>query len=321
MERFTCGYCGAHELQTLFATQTRAGENFQLALCPNCQTQTLVPQPTDAQLAHAYDDSYYGEKEEKFGGWVERVLDGFRNGRARKIARLLPSGGTVLDIGCGNGRFLQSLIQRGFIGHGIELPGGSADRAARVPGLNLKVGSLAPDDFAPNSLNAVTLWHVYEHLREPKRTLEIISQILKPGGFLVLSLPNIKSWQAQWFKGDWFHLDPPRHLFFQGPDCLQAHVTALGFDCKEVNFFSLEQNPFGFQQSLINRYASERDFLYELLKGNQSALAQPAIRRWFHRLLGLLTTAPAIALSILEALAGRGGTMELVFQKRPADSK
>ena len=76
---------------------------------------------------------------------------------------------------------------------------------------------LEKNDFAPQSFDAVTLIHVFEHLPDPRQTLEIISEILKKDGILMMSFPNIDSFQSRIFKGKWLHIDPPRHLFFFSP--------------------------------------------------------------------------------------------------------
>ena len=65
--------------------------------------------------------------------------------------------GKVLDLGCGNGRFLLFMQQLGHEIYGVEMAGCSAERAKRVAGLSLKVGLLEPDDFAPNTFDAITL--------------------------------------------------------------------------------------------------------------------------------------------------------------------
>ena len=109
--------------------------------------------------------------------------------------------------------------------YGVEMPGGSADRAKKIEGLTLKLGHLRIHDFEPNTFDAITLHHVFEHLTEPKRYLEIICEILKPGGHLVISFPNIDSFQSRFFKGNWFHLDPPRHLFFFTPDDFKKQIA------------------------------------------------------------------------------------------------
>lgn len=92
-----------------------------------------------------------------------------------------------------------------------------AKRASEIPEINLKTGNITIDDYQEKMFEAVSLYQVFEHLTEPRETLENISRIIKKDGILVISFPNINSLQSKIFKWRWFHLDPPRHLFFFKP--------------------------------------------------------------------------------------------------------
>lgn len=302
-----------------FSAAGMSEDSYAVCQCCNCGACFLSPPPTTKQLQAAYDDSYYGSEEAKFSPLLEKGIDFFRRGRSRKVRRLVSPPARVLDIGCGNGRFLGYLIEKGYEGWGIELPGRAAERAKRVKGLQLKVGSLEPNDFPDNHFDVITLWHVLEHLPGPRETLETIRRILRPGGFLLISMPNIQSWQARLFRGRWFHLDPPRHLFFLGPRDLTAQLAPFGFRVQSMQHFSLEQNPFGMQQSLLNCLCRRREVLFEHLKGNREYTAaygrfSLALQKAFY-----LTSFPIFALlAALEAVGRAGGTIEAVFQKQEA---
>lgn len=312
-----CGFCGKGNSRECYSTKSIDGDLFFIRHCRECGAYFLTPRPSLEQLERVYDDSYYGGEESKFSPFVEKLLDTFRKTRSRRVRRYVPAPARILDIGCGNGRFLNYLIQEGYEGYGIELPGKAAARASAIAGLKLKQGSLLPDDFPDNYFDAVSLWHVFEHLTEPRQTLEIIGSILKPGGYLFLSLPNIRSWQSRLFKGQWLHLDPPKHLFFFSPEQLINLLQEAGFMLCWKTTLSLEQNPFGIQQSLLNCLCSRRELLFEYLKGNSAYTANyslPVLR--FQKILAILTSPLFVLLAVIEFLFGAGGTMEMVFQKR-----
>ncbi len=265
-----CGYCKLTGSRILYPVDDIFGNFFMLNQCDHCKAYFISPRPDEAMLSRAYDDTYYGSKEEKFKSpLVEKVLDSFRMGRARRLGRMLKPGSNVLDIGCGNGRFLKYLLNYGnFTLNGTELAGNSANRASRLSEIQLKTGTLGKGDFGKGSMDAVTMFHVFEHLAEPQQTLDIVDEILKSGGIFMASFPNIASLQSRMFKGRWLHLDPPRHLFFFAPDDFIRMMKTRGYELKKTTWISTEQNPYGFVQSFLNSILKKREVLFERLKGN-----------------------------------------------------
>lgn len=311
-----CVYCPCANSRPLYDTLSTVGDRFTLNKCLYCNCYFLLPKPTRQQLDTAYDDSYYGQNESKFSGWIERVLDHFRSQRARTVMRYVTSPANILDIGCGNGRFLKQLIDKNYSGYGIELPSKSAERASRIPGLNLTTGQLCEDDFDAHFFDAVTMWHVIEHLSDPQKTLKIVGNILKQGGYLMLSMPNIDSFQSRLFQGRWLHIDPPRHLFFFGASDLTNIMQTFGFEIVTIKYFSLEQNPFGMQQSILNCILKKREVLFEVLKGNRYYAREYSTVSILLQKLFYMTTFPLFALlSVMEAYLKMGGTIEMVFRK------
>jgi 2-polyprenyl-3-methyl-5-hydroxy-6-metoxy-1,4-benzoquinol methylase len=315
----SCPVCRRHNTGRLvFHTRDERNRRFSIKKCINCNAYFLSPAPTPEILAEAYDDSYYGGGEKKFGAMGEQFLDHFRMQRAGMLSRYMPKGGRILDVGCGNGRFLKSILRHGtFELHGLETPGKAARRAAANPQLHLKVGSLEPSDFPENYFDAVTLFHVFEHLPQPMHTLKIIAGILRRGGVCVVSFPNIASLQAQFFRGHWFHLDPPRHLSFLEPDDFVRLASGLGLAREARSFFSLEQNPYGAIQSVLNSLGGRRNLLYEVMKGNPASVdgAAGAVLA-LHVLFMLLALPLAVLADFLESVVGRGATVQFVLRKK-----
>lgn len=301
-----------------YPVTSTAGDPYFLLRCQACRVFFLAPRPDPGQLARAYGEDYYGEHAEKFRpSWIERTLDLFRQGRARDVARQIPAGGRILDVGCGNGKFLDFLGRYGsYERYGTELAGNSARRVSRIPGIHLKVGRLAEAGFPPGFFDAVTLFHVFEHLPDPAATLTLIDQILKPGGLLVFSFPNVTSLQSRLFKGDWLHLDPPRHLFFFDPDDFIQLMRQRGYRCTGRRDLSLEQNPFGLVQSLLNRSTAKREILFESFKGNRNYLAGYSRFKLFSQKVFFVFAMPiAVLADLLSPVCRNGATVQLTFRK------
>lgn len=313
---YPCGYCGVKNSLLLYPTSSISGDNFHLNRCLECRAVFLSPRPNEQQLKQAYDDSYYGQGQTKFAPFIEKVLTYFRLARVRRVNKYMKPPAKILDIGCGSGGFLEGLIKRGFVGYGIELPSKAAERASKISGLNLKIGQLSKADFNEDFFDCVCMWHVIEHLGDPKKTMEIIRRILKPAGYMMLSLPNIDSLQSRLFRGKWLHLDPPKHLFFLGAKDLILQMKQLGFTLIQQKYFSLEQNPFGIQQSILNCLLSNREVLFESLKGSDTYKGKYSRFSITLQKLFYIGSFPVfVFVALLEAALRMGGTMELVFKK------
>jgi SAM-dependent methyltransferase len=315
-----CGYCGSRSYHQLYPTSDINGNSYFICRCETCGFAFLAPRPSPEALALAYDDSYYGQSETKFVPWIESMIDYFRQGRSRRIQKYISPPANILDIGCGNGRFLGYLINKGYNGYGIERPGRSAERAAAIEELNLSTTPLGKESFPESFFDAVSLWHVFEHLEDPKETLANIEHFLKPGGYLFVSMPNITSLQSRLFKGNWLHLDPPKHLIFPGPDTFVNELKSRRFELIHQKFFSLEQNVFGIQQSLLNCVCKKREILFESLKGNHNYTQDVSKTSLFlQKLFFFFTFKFFTILALLEASIHKGGTMEMVFKKKNTD--
>jgi 2-polyprenyl-3-methyl-5-hydroxy-6-metoxy-1,4-benzoquinol methylase len=312
-----CTYCKSDNSSFKYSTIDIFENKFNIHQCNECNAFFLAPNPIQEQLAEAYSESYYGEKEEKFEGIFEKAMDFFRKKRAVLLTKKLSNGASVLDIGCGNGRFLSSLLNYGdFKLFGVELEGNSAKRAARIKEINLKVGTIEENDFPDSNFDAVTMFHVFEHLIEPKQTLEIISEILKKDGLFVVSFPNIVSWQSNFFKGKWLHLDPPRHLFFFSPKDFKNLMIKMGFELVHENYSSIEQNPYGMIQSILNLFCKKREVLFERLKGNNEYAKEYGKLNIFFQKIFFISLFPFFVISnFIIAMAKKGATVEFIFKK------
>jgi SAM-dependent methyltransferase len=313
-----CIFCQLNDSKPLYPITDIFNDQYTLNQCNHCRIVFLSPLPTDAQLNRAYDDTYYGEGSDKFNLIIERVLDYFRSRRSSFLSKHLKTDARVLDIGCGNGRFLQYLGARSnFELHGIEREGNSALRASHIAGIRLLVGSLKQDTYPSNHFDAITLFHVFEHLDNPAETLQIIQKIMKPGGVLIMSFPNINSWQARCFKGDWLHLDPPRHLFYFNPIDFIALMKLRGFDLVGENYLSFEQNPYSLIQSILNKVSPRRELLYEYLKGNKAYIkGYPFYKLIFHILFFMAFTPFTLLSDIMVSAIKRSATVKLTFIKK-----
>jgi SAM-dependent methyltransferase len=316
MEEGNCPTCGPG-FGTENFLQAPSGEFlFSYVRCSACGLVFLNPRPEAAEMQGFYDEDYYGGEDRKFRSGAEAL---FARARARRAVRYFSSSGKVLDVGCGQGTFLQLMQAKGWKGYGTELSSRSASRALQA-GLSVSVGEIRGNQFPTDFFDLVTFWQVLEHLRDPSAVLRRVRPLLKHGGIVAISTPNVESLQARVFKGDWFHLDAPRHLFLFSPRTLGKFMGAHGFRLLALSHFSWEQNPYGWLQSILNRAGFSSNLLYSLIKDTRPGWKRRftlGVQGKFYILSGALLPL-CLLLSGVMGVGHRGGTIEAYFRLQEA---
>jgi SAM-dependent methyltransferase len=142
--------------------------------------------------------------------------------------------GSILDIGCSSGSFLRTLKGPDWKLYGIEMSAPVAEQARRSAGAEVFVGDVMQASYAPNEFDAVTGFHVFEHMHDPCEVMTRVFSWLKPGGIFTVTLPNFDSLEARMFGRYWFGLDVPRHLWQFTPRALYAMASFVGFEKIEM---------------------------------------------------------------------------------------
>lgn len=237
VENIKCDLCGSDKYKTVFQSPDLLlkvdKEVHTLVRCSQCGLLYVNPRPTAAEMPRYYPSSYepYNAKT----SLTKRIMSLVENRNARNIARLLEPGSTVVEIGCGTGELLQRIAQRGLLARGVENSPHAVARAKAL-GLDVYQGTLAEARLEDESVDAVILKHVIEHLPSPSSTLKEIRRVLKPGGYMVLWLPNGASLEARVFGRYWHGYDLPRHLFTFGPRTITELLDRGGFQVDRLSY-------------------------------------------------------------------------------------
>jgi SAM-dependent methyltransferase len=149
--------------------------------------------------------------------------------------------GKLLDVGCGKGGFLRAARDRGWRCFGVEISPQASDDARRM-GLDVATGRFEDVHYPDGFFDVITMYHVLEHLHDPREALSKAYQLLKSEGLLVVAVPNFDSLQARIFRQRWYHLDAPRHLYHSTPRTLKMLLHEAGFKILETRWFSVEQD-------------------------------------------------------------------------------
>ena len=310
-----CIVCDSTRAKTVFRVD---GVAHPIVACQDCGLGYYHPLPSDGEVAAFYPAEYYGEPGTKFRPFIEKLVRIVGKRHVAFLSREVRKGGRVLDIGCGRGVLLGPLADMGLETYGVEL----SEHAVRGadPRADIRIAAHVRDaGFKDELFDEIILWHVLEHLADPRETLEECFRLMRPGGKIIVSLPNFGSFQSRVSGAAWFHLDPPRHLYHFSTGALERLLRRCGFETISVHHFSLRQNPFGWIQSIQNRFFPlPRNALYTYLYqidpvGRPSLGLAARLAMWSSF---LLLSPLALATSVFMAVLRDGATVSILARRR-----
>lgn len=187
-------------------------------------------------LAHSYGyDQLFDGPITEWVGKTAGILPFRKDNAGRKVMWVDGANrGTLLDIGCGHGKFLALMRQFGWKVMGVEPDAEAADVAREKFGIDVVTGTLEEAAFPEDHFEAVTMGHVIEHVYDPIGLLKECHRVLKPNGNLVVTTPNVESLGHRNFQKSWLPLDPPRHLHLFPMGNLRACAERAGLKIKSV---------------------------------------------------------------------------------------
>ncbi|HEX5058471.1 MAG TPA: class I SAM-dependent methyltransferase [Kofleriaceae bacterium] len=226
---FECRNCKAHRAEPIYHQLRDRFEGhpgtFDYVRCGECSLVQLAEIPPDLEAL------YMGYRVHGRTSSLYHLLRKLTIGHA--YLSTSGEGRSLLDFGCGSGWYLQQMAELGWQATGYESNADHAAHVSRVTSLPVLSG-LDSLKARTGEFDLVTMNFVFEHLADPHEMLDLVSRVLRPGGQLYISVPNIESREARIFKDRWFHLDPPRHLTFFTKAMLSEMFAARGLVDIEV---------------------------------------------------------------------------------------
>lgn len=320
-----CPACGDNRWKLL----GRAGDRlfhttqklFELRECLDCELVYLHPCPDERELAQYYPAGYWWQttnaapRRSFWRGLMETYRAAMVRGQVRRVRRLLADkaggGGRFLDLGCGDGLFLNACRDLPAARVGLD-PSLHALRSARAQvGVEVAQGTSNALPFRSETFRVISLFHVLEHLPDPRMCLAELHRVLEPGGWLVVQVPNAASLQRRLLGLHWEGFDVPRHLANYNPRNVRRLIEGCGFAVEAMDHFSLRDNPAIVVMSLAPR-------LYPPARrtGPQSSTPGYAALDAAMDLAFLALTWAAVPFAFVESLLGRGGTVTVEARKR-----
>lgn len=265
------------------------------------------------ETAVRYYKKFYDKNEsERFNPFLELLIYIFRLFRVRSVEKYSGRKGRLLDIGFSRPMDLEMFEKRGWTAYGTQVAP-QVVKVAQKKNLRAFLGELPDISLDPNAFDAVTLWHVLEHLHQPEDYLRTIRGLLKKDGKLIIEVPNFASPVAKVFKCDWFELDVPHHLFQFTPESLDLLLGKNGFKIEKAAYFSLEQSTYSLIQSLLNVLSGKHNLLFERLK--KEGEPTPALESLLHGFAAVIFLPFALAASLILGFLKKGDVVRVYCVK------
>ena len=307
-----CLMCGCAEATAIFHGSDRlyhtTTRQFSVVRCDVCGLLRLDPTPLPEELKRYYPDNYWFAPGESAAG---RMEEAYRRLVLRDHVRFVTQAlarGPLLDVGCGGGLFLGMMRERGYAVVGLDFSREAAAIAWKRQQVPAVCGHLAHAPLRAGSFAGITMFHVLEHLRDPRAYLEAARELLAPDGRLVVQVPNAASWQFRLLGRRWSGVDVPRHLF-DFRDCdVERLLEDCGMEVVRRKYFSLRDNPAGLASSVAPGLDPMARRVRRVAESGGARLAKD--------LLYLALTAAALPFTLAEAAFGAGSTVMMEARKR-----
>lgn len=214
-----------------------SGEQFQLVYDPEWDLLETYPKPSSDKLPDYYKSEDYISHTDSKRNLFEKIYHLVRVFSLKKKLNLVnaqaKNKGNLLDVGCGTGNFLNVCEENGWSVLGIE-PDHSARAIANKKIGNKVFNSDELNKLETNSFDVITLWHVLEHLPNPKEEIGLFKKLLKANGILIIAVPNYKSYDANHYKEFWAAYDAPRHLWHFSRTAISKLVSSQNMCIKKI---------------------------------------------------------------------------------------
>jgi 2-polyprenyl-3-methyl-5-hydroxy-6-metoxy-1,4-benzoquinol methylase len=229
-----CPVCGSPDIHDVFSAKdhTVSGETFTIVACGSCSLRFTQYAPNASSIAPYYKSEDYISHTNTSKGLINRLYQAVRKNTLKQKRRLIEKmtsikKGKLLDVGSGTGAFVNEMKLQGWDVTGLE-----PDEDARAVGkklFNIELNDISQFRQLPSgTFDAITLWHVLEHVHDLQGYVEQLRSLLKDNGRLFVGVPNYTSTDAAIYKEYWAAYDVPRHLYHFSPQSMKILIEKHG---------------------------------------------------------------------------------------------
>lgn len=249
-----------------------SGESFDVLECHHCGLRITQPVPDEKEMPRFYDAGDYAPHSglssgtfEKTYGLVRKVMLGRKRKLIERDMALKP--GRLLDMGCGEGAFLNEMRHAGWNVEGVD----SSSRARELAQNNYGLTVHDPGEWLNTGkpeYDLVTFWHALEHVHRLDEILSVIRHSVKNGGWVIIAVPNYESYDARHYRHLWAAYDVPRHLYHFNYSSMATLLDEHGFHLVDVRSLPFDS----FYVSLLSEKKGNGNFVRGLWVGFRSYL-------------------------------------------------
>lgn len=230
-----CPLCDSSNLRKEFTCTDSfvSGEQFDVFRCQECGFVFTQNYPSGSDIDRYYNSVDYISHSDTDKGLVNSLYHRVRRHMLKKKTQLVftqshRTSGKLLDIGTGTGYFPAAMKRRGWEVEAIEKNDQARIYAKEKFGLDVRDES-SLNIYKHNTFDAITLWHVMEHLENLDEIWSKLYNLLADTGILVIAVPNSASYDAEYYGKQWAAYDVPRHLWHFTPATIQKWGAKHGF--------------------------------------------------------------------------------------------
>lgn len=228
-----CPVCGSSAIHPLLTVKDHSvsGEEFVIWQCSQCSLRFTQDVPDETSIGPYYQSPDYISHSNTDKGLLNKLYQSVRRFTLRQKASLIirhtSAQGSILDIGAGIGAFLHQMKKSGWQITGIEPDEGARAHAKNLFDIDL-LNTPALQQLPHSSYDAITLWHVLEHVEPLQDYVEKLKALVKPGGKIFIAVPNYMSTDAHIYGNYWAAYDVPRHLYHFTPKAMNTLMQKHG---------------------------------------------------------------------------------------------
>ncbi|MGC4099875.1 class I SAM-dependent methyltransferase [Ferruginibacter sp.] len=235
-----CPVCSSPNIaaQLTAKDHTVSQKEFAVWHCADCTARFTQDIPEQNEIGAYYQSDNYISHSDTKKGFVNSLYHAVRKRTLNKKKELVcrevgMSKGEILDIGCGTGAFLNTMKAAGWSITALEPDDTARQKAKELYGIE----AMPPQQLfhlPAATYNAITMWHVLEHVHELHAYIKQLAALIKPDGKVFIAVPNYTSKDAEIYGAGWAAYDVPRHLYHFSPASMQKLLSLYNLKLETI---------------------------------------------------------------------------------------